>query len=183
MSQLLDKKDGKLLYFLSQNARLSQTQLAKKIGLSKNGVKYRVGRLLKEKIIKLLKSDGHDVVDVGTHDDASSCDYPKIAYKVAMRVAKSKNNRGMLVCMSGIGQAIAANKIRGAYAALCYNPTSAALSRQHNNSNILVLGAKFVKQRDLKKIIDAWLNAKFERGRHLRRFNQIKKIEKGLILK
>jgi RpiB/LacA/LacB family sugar-phosphate isomerase len=82
--------------------------------------------------------------------------------------------------MSGIGQMIAANKVRGAYAALCYNAASAELSRRHNNSNILVLGAKFVKPKEIRKIIKVWLTTEFEGGRHLRRFNQIRKIEKGL---
>ena len=83
------------------------------------------------------------------------------------------------MCMSGIGQAMAANKVRGAYAALCYNAESAALSRKHNNANILVLGSKFVKPKDLAKILRTWLNTEFEGGRHRRRVNQIKKIEKG----
>ena len=85
----------------------------------------------------------------------------------------------MLVCMSGIGQAIAANKVSGAYAALCYNATAAKLSRLHNNANILVLGAKFVKAKDVPRIIKTWLTTDFEGGRHQRRFNQIKKLEQG----
>ena len=140
------------------------------------------GYQFKEKIVKVLIALDCDVVDLGTHDEAVTCDYPKVAYKVATEVAKTKNGRGILVCMSGIGQTIAANKVRGAYAALCYNPEAAQLSRQHNNSNILVLSSKFVKPEDIEKIIHVWLNTKFEGGRHLRRFNQIKKIEKGIKL-
>ncbi len=93
------------------------------------------------------------VVDMGTHNEAISCDYPKIAYQVARTVAKSKNDRGMLVCMSGVGQAMAANKVKGAYAALCHNVEGAKLSREHNNANILVLGSKFVKPKDLRRLI------------------------------
>ncbi len=137
------------------------------------------GYHFKKKIITMLNDQGCDVVDVGANDPTVSCDYPKIAYKVATRVAKSKDGRGVLLCMSGIGQTIAANKVRGAYAALCYNAQSAALSRQHNNSNILVLGSKFVKTKDLPKILRTWLNTEFEGGRHRRRINQIKKMEKG----
>jgi len=133
----------------------------------------------KGKIIKILEAKGHDVVDAGTHDTAVSCDYPKIACKVAGKVAKSKNSRGILVCMSGVGQTIAANKVKGAYAALCHNAASASLSRRHNNANILVLGAKFVKTKDLVNILQTWLNTEFEGGRHRRRVNQIKRIEKG----
>ena len=132
----------------------------------------------KKKIIKILKDQKHSIVDVGTYGSSASCDYPKIAHKVASQVAKLRNGRGVLVCMSGIGQTIAANKVRGAYAALCYNAKSAALSRKHNNANILVLGAKFVKQKDISKIIKTWFNTEFEGGRHRRRVNQIKKIEK-----
>jgi len=134
----------------------------------------------KKKIIKILNGQKHDVVDMGSYEPTTSCDYPKIAYKVASKVAKLRNGRGVLVCMSGIGQAMAANKVRGAYAALCYNARSAALSRKHNNANILVLGAKFVKQREISKILKTWLNTEFEGGRHRRRVNQIKKMEKGL---
>lgn len=134
---------------------------------------------LKDKIVKLLGRRGYVVEDMGTFDETNSCDYPKVACRVAKSVAKSKGSRGVLVCMSGIGQAIAANKVRGAYAALCYNAEAATLSRQHNNANILVLGAKFVKEKDIPKILDAWLTAEFEGGRHERRFKQIQKIEKS----
>jgi RpiB/LacA/LacB family sugar-phosphate isomerase len=141
------------------------------------------GYAFKKKIVRILKNFGCAVVDMGTHDDVKSCDYPKLAYQVATRVAKSKNDRGMLVCMSGVGQTIAANKVKGAYAALCHTVEGAKLAREHNNSNILVLGAKFVKSKDLSKIIQTWLETEFEGGRHLRRINQIKRIEKGHVLK
>lgn len=147
------------------------------IGADHRGVK------LKAKIFELLQEMDYDIIDVGAHDEGDSCDYPKAAYKVATGVAQSKDNRGILVCMSGIGQSIAANKVPGAYAALCYNPIAAKLSRQHNNANILVISAKFLKSADLKKMIHVWFNTEFEGGRHLRRLNQIKKIEKGGILK
>ena len=142
------------------------------IGADHRGYDFKV------KIIKILNAGGHQVVDVGTYDNKISCDYPEFAYKVATEVAKSRKARGILVCMSGIGQAIAANKVKGAYAALCYNVESAKLSRMHNNSNILVLGAKSVKQKALSEIIEIWLNTEFEGGRHKRRFNLIKKMEK-----
>ena len=143
------------------------------IGADHRGVNF------KKKIIKTLIGQKHNVIDLGAHESSASCDYPKIALKVAAAVTKSKSNRGILVCMSGIGQTIAANKVRGAYAALCYNAQSAALSREHNNANILVLSAKFVKSNALRKILKTWLTTKFEGGRHQRRFNQIRKIEKG----
>ena len=133
---------------------------------------------LKDKIVRLLVRRGYTVEDRGTFDEVQSCDYPQVAQKVAKAVAKAKGSRGILVCMSGIGQTIAANKVRGAYAALCYNAEAAALSRQHNNANILVLGAKFVKEKEIPKILAAWLTAEFEGGRHERRFKQIQRIEK-----
>ncbi len=132
----------------------------------------------KKEIIALLKEQGHTVKDVGSFEEDVPCDYPQIAYLVATQVAKAKNARGILVCMTGIGHTIAANKVPGAYAALCYNTEAAILSREHNNANVLVLGAKFVEKRDLPAIIQAWLAAKFAGGRHLRRVKQIKQIEK-----
>jgi RpiB/LacA/LacB family sugar-phosphate isomerase len=146
------------------------------IGADHRGVQF------KEKIKKILGRHKVDVVDMGAFDETKSCDYPKVAYKVAKAVAKSKNGRGVLLCMSGIGQAMAANKVPGAYAALCYNVESAKLSRQHNNSNILVLGAKFVKPSSLPLLIKTWLTTEFEGGRHQRRLDQVKRIEKGLSL-
>ena len=133
---------------------------------------------LKNKIKSILSKQNFEIIDVGTFQSDPPCDYPKISYEVACRVAKTKNARGILVCMTGIGHAIAANKVPGAYAALCYNKEAALLSREHNNANILVLGAKFVSTKQMLSIIDVWLKAEFTGGRHLRRVNQIKQIEK-----
>jgi RpiB/LacA/LacB family sugar-phosphate isomerase len=144
------------------------------IGADHRGVGF------KKKIIQILKEQGLDAIDLGSYDSDKSCDYPKVACTVASEVAKARNGRGILVCMSGIGQAIAANKVTGAYAALCYNIESARLSREHNNANILVLGSKFVKPKDLKEIIRVWFTTEFEGGRHRRRVNQIKKMESGI---
>ncbi|MCA9398492.1 MAG: ribose 5-phosphate isomerase B [Candidatus Omnitrophica bacterium] len=146
------------------------------IGADHRGVQY------KAKIIKELEALGLDVIDFGAHDESASCDYPKVAYKVATRVAQSKNARGVLVCMSGIGQSMAANKVPGSFAALCYNAEAAKLSRQHNNANVLVLSSKFVKPKELPKILKIWFSTEFEGGRHRRRVNQMKKIEKGIPL-
>lgn len=143
------------------------------IGADHRGVAYKAN------VNAIINSLGYPLTDVGTNDETQSCDYPTIAYKVAKQVVKSKDNRGILVCMSGIGQAIAANKINGAYAALCYNAEAAKLCRQHNNANILVLSSKFTKVNELKKIIKLWLETPFEGGRHQKRLNQIKQIEKG----
>ena len=138
------------------------------------------GVLFKNKIKDMLQAEGHEVIDVGTHDPEARCDYPEIAYQVATRVAASPEARGVLVCLSGVGQAIAANKVPGAYAALCHNTAIARLSRQHNNANILVLGERFVDPNELAEILKVWLTTPFEGGRHERRINQIKAIEQGL---
>ncbi|MFA5087740.1 MAG: ribose 5-phosphate isomerase B [Candidatus Omnitrophota bacterium] len=136
---------------------------------------------VKEAVIQILKQDGHTVIDVGTDTREVSCDYPVFSYKVAKAVAGSRDSRGILICMSGIGHAIAANKVRGVYAALCYNKKAARFSREHNNSNVLVLGAMFVNKKDIKSIIRIWLKTPFSGGRHLRRLNQIKRIEAGRV--
>lgn len=132
---------------------------------------------LKAEIAAFLREGGHEVVDVGTQDAAQACDYPGISHAVARSVAENPGARGMLVCMTGIGHSIAANKVPGAYAALCYNRQAAALSRQHNNANILVLGALFVPPEEVREIIATWLASEFEGGRHARRVEQIKAIE------
>lgn len=136
------------------------------------------GYQLKQDIIKLLEHLKHTVIDVGTHEEGVACDYPGLSFKVASEVVKSKNARGILICMTGIGHTIVANKVKGAYAALCYNKETATLAREHNDSNILVLGTKFVTHTELNDIIMTWLETKFEGGRHLRRVRQIKAIER-----
>ena len=136
------------------------------------------GYTLKKTVIDFLKSLGHDVVDAGTFKEDESCDYPAIAYDVATQVVKTPQSRGILLCMSGIGHSIAANKVPGAYAALVYNTEAAALSRQHNDSNILVLGSQCVDEATMRSIITIWLSSAFEGGRHLKRTEQIKNIEK-----
>ena len=136
------------------------------------------GFQLKKKVTDHLKGRGHQVTDVGTDVEGVDCDYPPLSKDVAVRVSKTAGSLGILLCMTGIGHSIAANKVRGAYAALCYSVEAARFSRQHNNANILVIGAKFVTQAQVLEIIDAWLGAEFEGGRHLRRTQQIKDIEK-----
>ena len=124
-----------------------------------------------------LKSHGYEAVDVGTHNGEVACDYPQFSYEVAKGVVKNPGSRGILICNTGIGHSIAANKVPGAYAALCYNKEAAALSRQHNNSNILVIGSKFVSEVEMLEIIQIWLKTDFEGGRHQARTDRIKQIE------
>lgn len=136
------------------------------------------GFQLKENVDEALKALGAEVVDLGTHTPEVSCDYPQVALKVAREVLRNPGSRGILLCMTGIGHSIAANKVPGIYAALVYNKEAAALSRQHNDSNVLVLGSKFVNEKDMLDIIKIWLSTDFEAGRHLRRKEQIQNIER-----
>ncbi|MBI4309788.1 MAG: ribose 5-phosphate isomerase B [Candidatus Omnitrophica bacterium] len=139
------------------------------------------GFALKQTVIPFLRRQGHEVIDAGTRVEGIDCDYPQISRDVAAQVAKHAGSRGILLCMTGIGHSIAANKVPGAYAALVYNNKTAALSRRHNNANILVLGAKFIDEGAVEEIIAVWLATEFEGGRHARRFEQIKNIEKEFL--
>ena len=136
---------------------------------------------LKSRLIMFLESRGYKVVDKGTYS-VDSCDYPNIAFEVARSVARTRNSVGILICKTGIGNSMVANKVKGARAALCYNKKAARLSREHNDANVLVLGADFVKGPALKQLITVWLNTDFQGGRHKRRVSQISKIENKVFL-
>lgn len=127
----------------------------------------------KEKIKKHLNKNGYEVIDVGTNSK-ESCDYPIYAREAAKIVSKKKAEFGVLICSSGEGVMIAANKIKGVRAGLAYNDEVAALLRQHNDANMIAFGAKFMKINDVLKRVDIFLKTKFEGGRHLRRVKQIK---------
>jgi RpiB/LacA/LacB family sugar-phosphate isomerase len=137
------------------------------------------GFALKESLKPYLKNKGFDVKDLGAFSE-ERCDYPEFAYDLAKKIGKGQFKRGILICKSGIGNSIVANRVSGVRAALCVNVKVARLSREHNDSNILVFGSLFVKPALAKKITDVWLNTKFQGGRHKRRLNQIKEIEKKL---
>jgi RpiB/LacA/LacB family sugar-phosphate isomerase len=137
------------------------------------------GFQLKKKVDETLKALGHEVHDMGTHSEGVDCDYPEVALQVATEVVRNPGSRGILLCMTGIGHSIAANKVPGVYAALVYNREAAAFSRQHNDSNVLVLGSKFMDEGNMFEIIKIWLSTAFEGGRHLRRKEQIQKIERS----
>lgn len=133
---------------------------------------------LKAKLARALQAKGFEVGDLGTHT-AEPCDYPLIAEKVALAVAKGTFDRGVLLCKSGIGIAIAANKVPGIRAAVCGDLFDAKRSREHNNANVLVMGAEKLASIRAVKIMLAWLAAEFEAGgRHERRVKQISAIER-----
>ena len=123
---------------------------------------------MKEKLRDHLKAAGHDVVDVGT-DSPASVDYPDYAIKVAHAVRDGDAERGVLVCGSGIGMAIAANKVHGVRAAAVYTPELARMSRLHNNANVVSLAERFTDLDTAIEIVDAFLTTPFEGGRHERR--------------
>tara|TARA_B110000967_G_scaffold187849_1_gene210134 strand:- start:600 stop:1037 length:438 start_codon:yes stop_codon:yes gene_type:complete len=127
---------------------------------------------LKEKIKDYLISKNIPVIDLGAYSELS-VDYPDFAKKVTKRLILKKNDAGILVCGSGTGMAITANKFKGIRAAQCYNKNSTILSRQHNNSNIICLGSRMLKYKDAIKYVTYFLNTKFEGGRHQKRINKI----------
>lgn len=135
------------------------------------------GFYLKETLIKFLRKKGHAVKDFGTFSP-ESCDYPLIGHEVAKAVAGKKFPRGIVICKTGIGMSMVANKVKGARAALCDRVDIARSSRLHNDANILVLAATIVDTLKAKKIVSAWISAPSPEGRHRRRVNQIKEIEK-----
>ncbi|MEZ5423307.1 MAG: ribose 5-phosphate isomerase B [Pyrinomonadaceae bacterium] len=130
----------------------------------------------KEKLKSELDELGVEYTDMGT-DSEASVDYPDFARKVAEAVAKGEFERGILLCGSGAGMAIAANKVPGIRSAVAWNEEIARLSREHNNTNVLALAARFTADHEIKNIVKAWLDADFEGGRHERRIEKITKIE------
>lgn len=134
------------------------------------------GYEMKKDLAALLRKLGHEVVDVGT-ESAESVDYPLFAEKVAREVAEGRAGRGVLLCMTGIGMAVAANKVPGARAAVCHDVESAEFSRKHNDVNVLCIGRKFVTPELAREIVDLWMRTEFEGGRHARRVDQIRRMD------
>ena len=137
---------------------------------------------LKEKIKACLLKDGHTIEDYGSYN-LESCDYPEYALRVARAVRLKRCKRGILICATGIGMSMAANKVPGIRAGLCHNLKGAQLSRQHNDANVLVLGSKLTKLALAVRISRIWLKTKFAGGRHARRVKKIIGIENTVIVK
>jgi len=133
---------------------------------------------LKEAIVKHLETSGHDVIDAGTNSDESS-DYPDYGAPAARMVAGGETDCAVLVCGSGQGMCMTANKVDGVRAALAWTPEIAELSRNHNNANVLCLPARFVAVEDALDIVDVWLASAFDGGRHERRVEKMMDVEKG----
>ncbi len=134
---------------------------------------------VKEKIKKFLDEMQIPYEDVGTNS-TEPVDYPDFGAKVGRKVASGEADQGIVVCGSGIGIAIAANKIKGVRAAQAWNEETARLARQHNNANVLAIGARVLPEEEILKIIRAWFSADFDGGRHERRIEKIKALEENL---
>lgn len=134
------------------------------------------GLAFKHTIIELLREAGHDWEDFGTYD-ADSVDYPDIAQRVAEAVAKGNFDRGILICSTGIGMSIAANKVKGIRAALCHDPFTASRARLHNNANVLCLGEDVVEPRLREETVRAFLDTEFEGERHSCRLDKMMALE------
>jgi ribose 5-phosphate isomerase B len=136
-----------------------------------------VGFPLKQHITQYLKEKGHVVTDLGT-DGTERVDYPVYGKKVAKEVASGAVDRGILICGTGVGISIAANKVHGIRAVVCSEPYSARLARQHNNANIVAFGGRVVGESIAEMIVDEFLATEYEGGRHQKRIDMISEIEK-----
>jgi ribose 5-phosphate isomerase B len=134
------------------------------------------GFTVKENVLQLLKKMEHEAVDCGTHD-CNSVDYPDVAAIVARHVHNGDVDRGILICGTGIGMCIAANKVPGVRAAPCHDDLSAEMSRRHNDLNVLCLSADMLGERLIDRMVEIWLRTEFEGGRHARRVEKIAALE------
>lgn len=134
------------------------------------------GFAVKEAVVSHLKNAGYEVIDFGTFGE-DSCDYPDYALKVAKSVASGEAEKGVLICGTGIGMSIAANKVKNVRCAHVNDAYSAEFTRRHNDSNVIALGARIATVDDIIKYIDIFLSTPFEGGRHERRVNKISQIE------
>ena len=137
---------------------------------------------MKKEIKEYLEEKGYEVINVGT-DSSERFNYPVSGYKVARMVADGEVDGGILICGTGVGISLSANKVHGIRACVCSDPYTAKLSKQHNNTNIIAFGARVIGIETAKMIVDEWLNAKYEGGRHQVRIDQIKEIDETQHLK
>jgi ribose 5-phosphate isomerase B len=151
------------------------SELHMKIALACDHGGYPLKNVIKECVLEC----GHIVIDLGT-DSTESVDYPDFAEKLGLAITQGEAERGILICGSGVGASIAANKIKGIYAGLCHDTYSAHQGVEHDNMNVLCLGARVIGDELAKELVNAFLNAQFSHGeRHVRRVNKVYKIEKA----
>ncbi|MBR2779558.1 MAG: ribose 5-phosphate isomerase B [Firmicutes bacterium] len=127
---------------------------------------------LKEAIKKHLLDNNYDIIDMGTNSK-NSCDYPIFAKKAAHAVATGQCEKGIVCCGTGIGVSIVANKVKGIRCALCTSEFTAEMAKRHNNANMVAFGARVSETEDVLRMVDVWLNAQFEEGRHQRRIDMM----------
>jgi len=145
-----------------------------KIAIASDHRGYNAKEQVKAQITQL----GHECVDFGTNS-SNPVDYPDLAYIAAKAVSQGEADRAILICGTGIGMCIAANKVRGVRAALCYDELNAQISRQHNDANVLCVSGDLIGEIMLRKIVEIWLTTEFTGGRHHRRVRKITAIEEG----
>jgi ribose 5-phosphate isomerase B len=136
------------------------------------------GYRAKQRLLLVLRQLGHEVADLGPQTD-ESVDYPDFAIAVARAVSEGQADRGVLICGTGIGMCIAANKVCGVRAAPCHDAITAEMSRRHNDANVLCLSADLLGEELLDRMVRIWLETPFESGRHARRVEKITRFEKG----
>ena len=140
----------------------------KKIYIASDHAGYKLKEFIKKKLIKKV-----NLVDLGTKNSSTSVNYPFFAHKLCRKVEKNEKNYGILICGSGLGMSMAANRHKKIRAALCYTPKNTKLSRLHNNSNVITLGSRLTKKNSALKLIDVFFKTKFEGGRHNKRVKKI----------
>jgi len=129
-------------------------------------------------LIRVLTQMGHEVLDYGAHGDTSA-DYPDYALPVAQAVASNQADRGILLCGSGIGMCMTANKVHGVRAALCHDELTAEMSRRHNDANVLCMGSDILGEELMRRMVEIWMTTDFEGGRHERRVRKVMQAEQG----
>lgn len=137
------------------------------------------GVQLKAKLVQLLGQLGHNVTDEGTSDGEQAVDYPDFASAVSRKVSCGEVERGILVCGTGIGMCITANKFPGVRAITCHDEVTAEMCRRHNNVNVLCLSGDMLGERQLDRMVETWLNTPFDGGRHARRLEKIADVERA----
>jgi ribose 5-phosphate isomerase B len=135
------------------------------------------GYSVKRRLVQMLQQSGHELIDLGTNSE-ESCDYPDFAHLVGRSVSEQQVDRGILICGTGIGMCISANKIRGVRAALCHDNITAEMSRRHNNANVLCMSADLLGMELMERMTRLWLETDFEGGRHVRRVDKIHRLER-----
>lgn len=137
------------------------------------------GVQVKAKLAQVLGQLGHQVIDEGTHDGEQAVDYPDFASAVSRKVSRGEVDRGMLVCGTGIGMCITANKFPGVRATTCHDEVTAEMCRRHNDVNVLCLSGDMLGERQLDRMVEVWLNTPFDGGRHARRLEKIAAVEQA----